>query len=101
MNNKTGGNRSPRRARAVAVMAAVAMLTAGCGFVHVQFEVGSPRSATFRPNRAFVQCMRNHGLRNFNPNLSMDVTVQLTGKSHVARSYHACKHLLSVRSGTA
>ena len=46
MNGRTGGSRGPRRAAALAVVAAVAALTAGCGVVHVHFgSSGGPASA--------------------------------------------------------
>jgi hypothetical protein len=95
MNNKTGGNRCGRRAGAVAVMAAVALLTAGCGFVHVHFGSSSaPGSVTFQPNAAFVHCVRRHGLTEF-PNASGNsITMQLHGNIHALRAYDACKHLL-------
>ena len=45
MNDKTGSNRNLRCARALAVAAAAAVLTAGCGVVHVHFgSSGGPSS---------------------------------------------------------
>ena len=42
MNGATGGNRGPRRAAALAVVAAIAVLTAACGVhVHIGSSVGS------------------------------------------------------------
>jgi predicted TIM-barrel enzyme len=77
------------------VVAAATALTAGCGIVHVHFGSDSSGSVTFRPNAAFVQCMRSHGLTKFpNANPSRNMTVQLHGNTPVTRAYDACKHLL-------
>lgn len=95
MNGKIGGNPLLRRAGALAVVAAVAVLTTACGVVHINFGPASAKSATFQPNLAFVRCMHSHGLTNFpNPKPSKSVTVRLDGNSPAARSYDACKHLL-------
>jgi subtilase family serine protease len=106
MTGKTGGNPGMRRAAALAVVAAVAVLTAGCSVVHVHF--GSPAApasagtATFRPNSAFVRCVHSHGLPSFpSPNTSKNVTVQLKVNSPMTRAYDACKHLLAGGSATA
>ena len=66
MNDKTGGSRGPRRAGALAVVAAVAVLATACG-VHVSFSGGSAStgSAAFRENLAYAQCMQTHGVPNF------------------------------------
>jgi subtilase family serine protease len=102
MNGKTGGNRGPRRAGALAVVAAAAVLTTACGVVHVHFGSARAESVTFQPNPAFMQCMHSHGLTNLpNPNPSKSITVQLKGNSPVARAYDACKHLLQRGSATA
>ena len=73
MNGMTGGNRGLRRAAALAVVAAVAVLTTGCGVVHVHFGSSggsaSTGSAAYRADLAYAQCMRAHGLTNF-PNPS-------------------------------
>ena len=69
MNGKTGGNRGLRRAAALAVVAAAAVLTTACGVVHVPFgsSGGSAPtgSATYRADLAYAQCMRAHGLPGF------------------------------------
>lgn len=105
MNGKIGGNRAPRRAVALAVAAAVAVLTTACGVVHV--HVGSAGgsastgSTTYQENLAFAQCMRTHGLPGFpNPDRSsgnFGDSSQLagSGNSPAARAYDACKHLLA------
>jgi hypothetical protein len=50
MNHKTGGNRGPRRAGALAVVAAVALLVTACG-VHVHFGSSvSPASKHLPPS---------------------------------------------------
>ena len=68
MNGMTGGNRGPRRAAALAVVAAVAVLTAACG-VHVHFgSSGGSASAgppTYRANLAYAHCMQTHGVPDF------------------------------------
>ena len=69
MNGKTGGNRRPRRAAALAVAATVAVLTTACGVVHVHFGSSggsaSTGPATYRAELAYAQCMRAHGLPSF------------------------------------
>ena len=77
MNGKTGGNRGLRRAAALAVVAAVAVLTAACGVVHVHFGSSggsaSAGSATYRADLAYAQCMQTHGLPDFpDPNLASE-----------------------------
>jgi hypothetical protein len=98
MNGKTG--RGPRRAGALAVVAAVTLLTAACGVVHVHF--GSPAAPTAQPpyrvELAYAQCMRTHGLPGFpDPSPSGTFSWHLTGSpgSPVARANNACKHLLT------
>jgi subtilase family serine protease len=113
MNDKTGGNRGPRRAAALAAVAAVAVLTTACGVVHVHFgsSGGSAPTgpATYRANLAYAQCMRAHGLPNFpipNPSERFSISGHLNGNpnSPAARANDACKHLLprgSTRTGSA
>ena len=111
MNDKTGGNRGLRRAAALAVMAAVALLATACGFVHV--HVGSSGgsasagSATYRADLAYAQCMRTHGVPGFpdpSPSGSISISGHPHGNSPVAKANDACQHLLpagSTRTGSA
>src|SRR5215469_7775306 len=106
MNGKNGGNRGTRRAAALAVAAAVAVLTTGCGDVHVHFgsSGGSAPAgpAAYRAELAYAQCMRAHGLPGFpNPNPSgglsghVSAHVNVNPNSPAARADDACKHLLA------
>jgi len=104
MNGKTGGNQGPRRAAALAVAAAVAVLTTACGVVHVHFgSSGGPvstGSATYRAELAYAQCMRAHGLPSFpNPHPHTydgpSAHVNVNPNSPAARANDACQHLLS------
>jgi hypothetical protein len=67
MNGKAAGNRGPRLAWALAVVAVVAVLAATFR-VHAQtntsYPAGSAGSATYRQEIAFVRCMRSHGMPN-------------------------------------
>jgi subtilase family serine protease len=103
MNDKTGGSRGPRRAGALAVMAAVALLITGCSVVHVHFgspgDPASTRSGTYQENLAYAQCMRSHGVPNFplpdpseTSGISRHVTANPSGPA--ARAIDACKHLV-------
>ena len=109
MNGKTGGNRGPRRAAALAVVAAVAALTAGCGVVHVHFgsSAGSASAepATYRANLAYAHCMQTHGVPDFpDPIPSARISISISGQpngnpnSPTARANDACKHLLPAGS---
>jgi hypothetical protein len=106
MNDKTVGGRLPR-AGALAVAAAVAVLTTACG-VHVHFgSSGGPASAgsvSYRQALAYAQCMQAHGLPNFpdpNPSRSFSVSGHPNGNNPVGRAYDACKDLLSRGNATA
>ncbi len=67
MNDKTGGNRGPRRAGALAVAAAVAALATACG----GGASSSASAPTYVQELALAQCMRSHGVPNFpDPNAS-------------------------------
>ena len=109
MSGKTGGNRGSRRAAALAVVAAVAMLTTACGAVHVHFgsSGGSAPAgpSAYRAELAYAQCMRAHGLPGFpNPHPSGGPSehVNVNPNSPAARANDACKHLLAGGStGTA
>jgi subtilase family serine protease len=105
MNDKTGGNRGPRRAAALAVAAAVAVLTTACSVVHVHFgSSGGPgptRSATYRAELAYAQCMRAHGVQGFpDPNPSggpgSNAHMKLNPNGPAGQANHACQHLLAV-----
>jgi hypothetical protein len=100
MNDKTGGRRAPRRAGVLAVLAAVAVLATGCGFVHVRFGDGPAPAGpvTYRAELAYARCMQTHGIPDFpDPSRSgnIDVSGHLTGNpnSPAARANHACEHL--------
>jgi hypothetical protein len=102
MSGKTGATRGLRRAAALAVAAAVAVLTAGCGIVHVHFGSSggsaSTGSAAYRAELAYAQCMRAHGLPGFpnpNPSGGASAHVKVNPDSPAARADDACKHLLA------
>jgi subtilase family serine protease len=109
MNHQNGESRGPRCAAALTVAAAVAMLAAGCGVVHV--HVGSSAAhtragpATYRADLAFAQCMRSHGEPHFPDPIRGEpftVNVPSTGPTGAkAGPYDACKHLLPSGSATA
>jgi hypothetical protein len=113
MNEKTGGNRGPRRAGALAVTAAVAVLAAGCAVhTHVTLAGGttsSPASApTYAQELALAQCMRGHGVPDFpDPHTSGGYTLTSNGSiegaggssididsSQAQAAYGDCRHLL-------
>lgn len=104
MNDKTGGKRGPRRAGALAVAAAVAVLATACGG-------GTPSSAsapTYAQEIALAQCMRGHGVPTFpDPNASGGYTLTSNGSiegagrssididsSQAQAAYGDCRHLL-------
>jgi len=107
MNGNTGGNRGLRRAVALAIVAAVAVLATACG-VHVSFSGGSAStgSATFRESLAYAHCMQTHGVPNFptpaNSSERFHVSGHPNGKvtGPTARANDACQHLLPRGSGT-
>jgi hypothetical protein len=107
MTNKTGRDRGPRRAGALAATlaagAAIAVLTAGCG--------GSATAAasppTYAQEIALVGCMRSHGVPNFpdpssSGGYSLSSNGSLTGAggsvdidgSQVQGAYGNCRHLI-------
>ena len=109
MTGKSGGTRALRRAGALAVAAAVAVLATACDVVHVHVgSSGGPASAesgTYQENLAYAQCMRSHGLPDFplpKPSGTASFSGQVTGNPSgpAARANDACKHLRS-GSGTA
>jgi subtilase family serine protease len=111
MSGKTGGTRGPRRAAALAVAAAVAVLITACGVVHVHFGSSGGSAPTgpvaYRAELAYAQCMRAHGLPRFpdpDPSGGPSSHYRLNGNpnSPAARANDACKHLLAGGStGTA
>ena len=104
MNDKTAGNRGLRRAGALAVAAAVAVLATACG--------GSAPSSVSAPTYAQVlalaQCMHSHGLPNFpDPNASGGYSLTSNGSiegaggssvdidsSQAQAAYGDCRHVL-------
>ena len=109
MNDKTGSNRNLRCARALAVAAAAAVLTAGCGVVHVHFgSPGGPSSTapgTYHQQLAYAQCVRSHGLPGFplpGPSGAAGFSRPMTASpgSAAARADAACEHLLSGATGS-
>ncbi len=104
MNDKTGGNRSLRRAGALAAVAAVAVLAAACGG-----SAPSTQSApTYVQVLALAKCMRSHGVPNFpdpdaSGGYSLTANGSLTGaggssvdinSSQAQAAYGDCRHLL-------
>jgi len=105
MNGKTGGNRGPRRPGALALMTAVAVLTA-CGGTLSSVGSASTGSATFRADLAYAHCMQTHGLPSFpdpKPPAGFGISGHLDGNrnSPAAQANDACKHLLPNGSTTA
>lgn len=103
MNDKTSGNRGPRRAGVLAVAAAVTVVATACSVqTYTSYPADSAGSATYRQEIAFVQCMRSHGAANFpDPPPGGSITVQVpkngaAGKpgDPAAQAVDACKHLL-------
>jgi hypothetical protein len=104
MNDKTGGNRSLRRAGALAAVAAVAVLAAACGG-----SAPSTQSApTYVQVLALAKCMRSHGVPNFpdpdaSGGYSLTANGSLTGaggssvdidSSQAQAAYGDCRHLV-------
>jgi hypothetical protein len=105
MNDKTGGNRVPRRAGALAVAAAVAVLATACGG-------GAPSSSAsalpYAQELALAQCMRGRGVPSFpDPDTSGGYSVTSNGSiegaggasididsRQVQAAYGDCRHLL-------
>jgi subtilase family serine protease len=97
MNGKTGGNRGPRCAAALTVVAAVAVLTACGGSPSPSGGSASAESATYRADLAYAQCMQTHGVPDFpdpNPSAGINISGQPHGNSPAARANDACEHLL-------
>ena len=104
MNDKTGGNRGLRRAGALAVAAAVAVLATACG----GSAPSSASAPTYAQELALAQCMRSHGVPNFpDPDASGGYTLTSNGSiegaggssidinsSQAQAAYGDCRHLL-------
>jgi hypothetical protein len=104
MNDKTDGNRGRRRAGALAVAAAVAVLATACG----GSAPSSASAPTYAQEIALAQCMRGHGVPNFpDPNASGGYTLTSNGSiggaggasididsSQAQAAYGDCRHLL-------
>ena len=106
MNGKYGASRSQRRAGALVIVTAAAMLTAGCG-VHISLGVGPApvSSAAYRANLAYAHCMRSHGVPNFpipSPGESFHIHGNPPAHVHgrMASANQACMHLLPPGSVT-
>lgn len=100
MNDKTGGNRGPRRAAALAVMAAAAVLATGCGARFDPSAAGPAQagSVTVAQELALAQCMRGHGVPSFpDPAAAggFHVNASLLSSRPVLSAYGACRHLLA------
>ena len=105
MNEKTAGNRGLRRAGALAVAAAVAVLATACGGGSAPSSASPP---TYAQVRALAQCMRGHGVPDFpDPNASGGYTLTSNGSvegaggssididsSQAQAAYGDCRHLL-------
>jgi hypothetical protein len=104
MNGKTGGYRRPRRAGALIVAAAVAVLATACGG-SAPPSVSAP---TYAQVLALAQCMRSHGVPNFpDPDTSGSYTLTPNGSiggaggssvdidsSQAQAAYGDCRHVL-------
>jgi hypothetical protein len=108
MKDKTGGTRGPRRAGALAAVAAVAVLATACGSGS---DPSTDISASGGPATgarlvALARCMRSHGVPSFpDPSTSggFNLTTTPNGPSgaididsrQVQAAYRACRHLLA------
>jgi hypothetical protein len=104
MNDNTGGNRSLRRAGALAAVAAVAVLAAACG----GSASPSQSAPTYVQVLALAKCMRSHGVPNFpdpdaSGGYSLTANGSLTGaggssvdidSSQAQAAYGDCRHLV-------
>jgi hypothetical protein len=96
MIDKTGGIRIPRRAGALAVVAAAAVLAAGCA-TSTTSASSDPGQPTYAQELALAQCMRGHGVPNFpNPSASggFSLNASTLDSSQTQTAYGACRHLL-------
>jgi hypothetical protein len=96
MIDKTGGIRIPRRAGALAVVAAAAVLAAGCASSGTSAGSG-PGQPTYAQELALAQCMRGHGVPDFpNPSASggFSLNASTLDSSQTQTAYGACRHLV-------
>jgi subtilase family serine protease len=101
MNGKTGGRSDSRRAGVLAVVAVLAILTAGCG-VHISVGGGGSAPtgpAAFRSDLAYARCMRTHGVPNFpvpSPSQRFHISGHINpkGAGPLTQANEACEHLL-------
>jgi subtilase family serine protease len=97
MKDKTGVNRGPRRAAALAVVTAVTVLTA-CGGRPSSSAGSAPAGpASYRADLAYAHCMQTHGVPDFpdpSPSGAISISGQPHGNSPAARANAACEHLL-------
>jgi hypothetical protein len=92
MNDKTGGHGGLRRAGALAVVGALAVLATACGGSSASSSASSP---TFAQEVALARCMRSHGAPNFpDPNASGGFTLNGPITSQELAAYGDCRHLL-------
>jgi hypothetical protein len=105
MNNETGGIRGIRRAGALAVAAAVAVLATACGGASDPSAASTP---TYAQELALAQCMRSRGVPTFpDPGASGGYTLTSNGSiegtggspidinnSQAQAAYGDCRHLL-------
>ena len=105
MNGNTGGNRGLRRAGALAVAAAVAVLATACGGSAPSSSASAP---TYAQVLALAQCMRSHGVPGFpDPDASGGYTLTSHGSiegaggssididsSQAQAAYGDCRHVL-------
>jgi hypothetical protein len=98
MNDKTGGIRIPRRAGALAVVAAAAVLAAGCASSTTSTSsVSDPGQPAYAQELALAQCMRGHGVPNFpDPSASggFSLNASTLESSQTRTAYGDCRHLV-------
>jgi hypothetical protein len=104
MNDQTSSKRGPRRAGALAVAAAVAVLATACGGGSDPPSASAP---TYAQVLALAQCMRSHGVPNFpDPDTAGGYAVTSNwsiegaggssigiGSSQAQAAYGDCQHL--------
>jgi hypothetical protein len=98
MNDQTGSNRGLRRAGALAVAAAVAVLATACGGGSAPPSASAP---TYAQVLALAQCMRSHGVPDFpDPDMGGQGPALATkgainpGSPQFQAALAACRHLL-------